>query len=616
MSQIKNISNVPNAPASKTSKTLENTNGSDSGQVLQLVREIIETLAIAFVLAFLFKTFEGELFLIPTGSMAPTLMGRHKDVVCPKCGYSYQVSASEEFYYGTNVRTDQYVMAGTCPQCRYSMYVGPNHPNQEIFPSFKGDHILVNKYIMDFRRPKRWDVTVFRFPGEPQVNYIKRMIGLENETIQIRNGNIYVKKQEENDFGIARKGAGPLLAMLQSVYSTDYVDLDHLKAGFPERWTNEEKTNGENTPSWETSDHRSFTIKPTDTASWLRYRHRIPASFDWDAMMQGTYSPEKMPIPAQLITDFTAYNTSITRSEARLDRVTQESHGSNISTRVVKIGDKNVIQYVCTPAASSLGINWVNDLAVECELTVLKPQGNFRMELIRGGIGFECMIDLVSGKATFSIPEIPDFSSVSAETPIKGTGTWKLTFTNVDDQLRLFVNSKEISFENDGIYQLSDIIVPTERDLTPVSIGAQDAELKVEHLNVKRDIYYVAFNGSEGTGNSCDLVVQPFFHGFSERDLRDVMSNPSRWKNFGRTRVFEFALKDGEYLVLGDNSPKSSDSRMWRKSGYPGDDFEYFVVPQKYLVGEALYVYWPHGLRIPGTNLNILPNFKKMRFIE
>ena len=60
------------------------------------VRETVESIVIAFVLAFLFRTFEAEAFVIPTGSMAPTLMGRHKDVDCPKCGYRFQVNASEE----------------------------------------------------------------------------------------------------------------------------------------------------------------------------------------------------------------------------------------------------------------------------------------------------------------------------------------------------------------------------------------------------------------------------------------------------------------------------------------------------------------------------------------
>ena len=60
------------------------------------IRETVESIVIAFVLAFLFRTFEAEAFVIPTGSMAPTLMGRHKDLVCPRCGCAYRVGSSEE----------------------------------------------------------------------------------------------------------------------------------------------------------------------------------------------------------------------------------------------------------------------------------------------------------------------------------------------------------------------------------------------------------------------------------------------------------------------------------------------------------------------------------------
>src|ERR1700676_3426555 len=51
------------------------------------IRETIESIVIAFILAFLFRTFEVEAFVIPTGSMATTLMGRNLDLDCPQCGF-------------------------------------------------------------------------------------------------------------------------------------------------------------------------------------------------------------------------------------------------------------------------------------------------------------------------------------------------------------------------------------------------------------------------------------------------------------------------------------------------------------------------------------------------
>ncbi len=49
----------------------------------------------AFILALVVRGFEAQAFVIPTGSMAPTLMGRHKEVACPQCGFIYAVNASE-----------------------------------------------------------------------------------------------------------------------------------------------------------------------------------------------------------------------------------------------------------------------------------------------------------------------------------------------------------------------------------------------------------------------------------------------------------------------------------------------------------------------------------------
>src|SRR5262249_59021508 len=66
-------------------------------------RETIESIAMAIILALLFRGFVAEAFVIPTGSMAPTLMGRHKDVKCPEGGQWDQTGASNEWNQNTNV---------------------------------------------------------------------------------------------------------------------------------------------------------------------------------------------------------------------------------------------------------------------------------------------------------------------------------------------------------------------------------------------------------------------------------------------------------------------------------------------------------------------------------
>ena len=59
-------------------------------------RETVEAFIVAFILALLFRAFLAEAFVIPTGSMAPTLMGAHKDISCSQCGTSFQCGASRE----------------------------------------------------------------------------------------------------------------------------------------------------------------------------------------------------------------------------------------------------------------------------------------------------------------------------------------------------------------------------------------------------------------------------------------------------------------------------------------------------------------------------------------
>src|SRR5205823_13830015 len=86
------------------------------------IKETIEQILIAFILAFIFRAFVVEAFVIPTGSMAPTLMGAHMRFRCEDCGYEFETN------YNAQQIGDDIVMPPDnrgatplviCPNCGY-----------------------------------------------------------------------------------------------------------------------------------------------------------------------------------------------------------------------------------------------------------------------------------------------------------------------------------------------------------------------------------------------------------------------------------------------------------------------------------------------------------------
>ncbi len=531
-------------------------------------RETVESIVVAFVLAFLFRTFIAEAFVIPTGSMAPTLFGRHKDVVCVQCGHEYEVGASVEMNDEGNVLLGRITQA-VCPNCRFRASI-------KELPVFKGDRILVNKFPYELGRPERWDVCVFKFPEDPERNYIKRMIGLPGETLRISRGDVFARPRNAADFRILRKDDPDKQLAIQIVVADDtHPPKKLLEKGWPERWAGMQPTGGPGAiDGWTAAEdgltadaqQRAYRVKGLDW-SWLRFRNFVPLPLDWDSVREGL-PPTPNPLP-QLVTDHYAYNTF------------DAGHS-----------DRNLF--------------WVGDLTVSGQMTVSDISGTdaaLLLELVEGVRRYRCQIDLKSGTATLTHtddlnPEGPPVTLGSAPTAVKQAGTYRFDFANVDDRLCLWINGSLIPFGTAAEYRPAALPDPRDGDLTPVGLAARGATVEFSKLVVKRDIYYRAEqvanddraqgDGRLSSGEAVNDVVR--------HQLVDALSQPSEYARIynAKTSPIEFAaLEDDEFFVMGDNSPQSQDSRLW--SNRRGAKNRH-AVPGNAFVGKAFLVYWPHGI--------------------
>ncbi|MEX0677829.1 MAG: S26 family signal peptidase [Pirellulales bacterium] len=556
------------------------------------IREAVEAVVVAFILAFLFRTFEAEAFVIPTGSMAPTLMGAHKDLYCAECGYQYRAGASSEEDQLAEQRGRQAagvpVVSVTCPMCRYMANVGPGHDH----PTYGGDRILVSKLAYEFGEPKRWDIIVFKFPAEAQTNYIKRCVGLPSETLRIWHGDLHVKPPGGDAFALTRREPRELRAMAQIVYDNDYVVDAMTKAGWPLRWQ-AWPSGAPGALNWTSSDGgRSFSIaRQAPGIQWLRYRHFAPSLYDWQALKRGRAARDgAKPL---LITDFYAYDTSIDRNKP-------------------------------PDQARVLGLHWVGDLLVECELESADGKGTALLDLVKGGRHFRCELNLETGQSRLAIDGLPNYRP-KAQTGARGAGGHHVAFANIDRQLVLWVDGSPVAFDGPTDYEPLDNENPRSTpddplDLAPAGIGSQSAALSVSHIRLWRDIYYIAARSdparrdqnlpSDYTGQARQIADMNY------RQLLRFLSTPELWEPPGRESPFDerrdavFTLKADQFFMLGDNSPMSLDARLWTDEKF---------VSRELLIGRALVIFWPHSFdRIPGTSIPFpfFPNFARMGFIR
>lgn len=626
---------MPAPVASVSQKSAASTKSAGLSNVIQpnqYARETVESIIVAFILAFLFRAFVAEAFVIPTGSMAPTLMGAHKDLTCSECGSQYQVGASLEFDSETGARTGNYVIGSNSSICRSVNPIDFSDANQS---TFSGDRILVSKFDYVLSKPQRWDVLVFKFPEEARMNYIKRLIGLPGEHLMIREGDIYVRQDASQAWEIARKPPHKFKAMMQPVTDTDHLSPRLVKAGYPSLWQPWSSDNqiatvrpvgdssaSEQDAGWkvEQSDQGwSANLAPSPSTNWLRYFHKEVSPAQWLDIEQGKSIGDVSPTSSQLVTDFLAYNsyyaTPLRRPEEfRID-------AADLARK---------------PQMEN-GMHWVGDLMGQFEVDVQSDSGSIFLQLIEFGIEHRVIIDVATGEVKLSAwdasqvepKRLENFysgdSELVAACKVDGQGGYQIAMANVDDQILLWVNDRLVKFNQPANFDSWSLRDQSKRrpfwslshplDAAPVALGGQNVALSVSRAQIFRDLYYTAgYRNFDSTdfGNAWDQIrdLAPSgqsVNGMSDAQIvRSIYANPESWaetKLFSLRNQNTYQLEAGQYLPLGDNSAQSSDGRMWQKN----------YVEEKYLLGKALLVFWPHYWNRP---IPFLPNFGRMGLIR
>lgn len=176
--------------------------------------ETIRTILIALLLAVTFRSCAFEPFHIPSGSMKSNLLvGDYLFVSKYSYGYS-----------------------------RYSFPLG--------LPLFEGR-------ILEKNTPRRGDIVVFRLPSNPRIDYIKRIIGLPGDRIQVKEGIVYI-----NDKPLPRE---PMDNFTDDEHKTSVKMIPRFDETLPEGKVItilKERMRGmaDNTPVYEVPEHHYFMM--------------------------------------------------------------------------------------------------------------------------------------------------------------------------------------------------------------------------------------------------------------------------------------------------------------------------------------------------------------------
>jgi signal peptidase I len=504
------------------------------------VKDTVMSLLIAFTIALIFRGVVLEPFQIPTGSMAPTLLGAHVRMYDKETGYSWPMSPSKFFDSGMQVAT---------PVQPVTEAREPN--TNRLLPSFNatassGDRIFVLKYLYPFGSPQRWDIVVFRTPTSPQEYYIKRLVGLENEELAIVDGDVFTRpfKSDRNEtpeqcweskeWKIARKPMRVQNAVWQLLFDSTNTPLNPTRDGrkwFTSPWI-------VSTGGWKDQETPVYT-----------YTGVGATSLAWDT--------KNRPI-----TDLNHYNDT-----------PQLNYAGRMSRPV----------YPCSDLKVSFGYRPTGTTAGAVGGTIRVNGHEFRARIEP------------DGSATIAMRAAGDESwiTLAAATnkiPLKSDAITNIEFRHADQGLQLLVNESLVC---EGAYDWTPAqraAFATGKPLSAVlSLMVLPPPLSVASMYTSPEVSIDLPGACElhRVSLARDLFYQPVSH-----MLPPKAGGPARGTHPNSLQV----QQANEFFFLGDNSPASLDGRLWGESDPwvqtlidPADG----IVARDLIVGKAFCVFFP-----------------------
>lgn len=531
------------------------------------VKETLISIIIAFVLAFVFRAFVIEAFVIPTGSMAPTLMGAHERIISPHTGYQWPVGPWS-YDRAHNPLPVQQAPGGGPMTVTDPM---SQQPVSAVLPRRAGDRILVLKYLHGLYDPERWEVVVFKSPVEPQINFIKRLAALPGEQVALVDGDVFVRRPAEGEiesggtnpwmrsgWEIARKPERVQRAVWQDVFDSRYTPAN---------------ITGFNGGPWLPSTPGSWTFQ----GSTYRYDGPGVTQLMWD-----TNNPD------WAIVDRYPYNE------------TPEHRG--------------VVRFPVSDLRTCLAVEPDGE-GLTASVRIRARNHDFRAEISPAGVALS--LSPLPGAARGSQPQRIE---TPTERPLLRPGhVTNLEFWHADQALSLWADGELIAtmpYDWTLATRLTNAVGMDPEQVVAQTAPSRNPLAAPQHYTAPQVTW--EFDGSPLTIHratlSRDIFYQPGVYGMVAANQRHSRyGQPSAATHPAST----VTLGPDHFFVLGDNSPASSDARLWdTPDAWVSAEIDDTpnVVHRDLMIGRAFFVYFPSLMR--GRDVKIpIPDFGRMRWI-